>query len=268
MKLKTTLCHQSGFTLVELMVASTIGLIVLAVFGEVFLSGQQSYRTQTGMGALQENGRFALFFLQRELRMAGFPRLSNMGVPGLASPALVVVEGGVGASDQITAQYLPATGYVDASGVAVPNASDDCLGGALPVGGTLVFSHFSVSNGALRCEGSSNAGSPQPLVGDDSARVIESMQVLYGEDTDGDSYANVYRRADQVVTLANVTAVRIGVLVSSGEIVGTVADTKYYAVLDAAPAQPVNDSATTIDERQYGRRVFNTTVQIRNLNPG
>jgi type IV pilus assembly protein PilW len=260
-------CRQSGLTLVELLVASLIGFIIIAVFGQVFLSGRQSYRTQSGMGSLQENGRIAMYFLQQQLRMAGFPRQPGPGVPAMSAAPLVATNGASGAPDTIRAQHLTAATYVDASGIAVPDPGTDCLGQDLPVGQTLVYSQFTILNGTLRCEGSGNAGSPQPIVGDDSNRPIEDMQILYGEDTDGDSYANVYRRADQVATMANVVSMRVGLRINSGEPLGSAADTGYYALLDATPVQPTDNGATPNDERLFGRRVFTTTIQIRNLTP-
>jgi len=63
---------QRGFTLVEMMIAMVIGLILSAGVIQIFLSSRQSYRMQEGLSRLQENARFAMGFLTREVRMAGF----------------------------------------------------------------------------------------------------------------------------------------------------------------------------------------------------
>ena len=47
---------QRGLTLVELLIALALGLVVLLVVSQIYLSGRQSYRTQTGFGGMQENG--------------------------------------------------------------------------------------------------------------------------------------------------------------------------------------------------------------------
>ena len=63
---------QSGFSLVELMVASTVGLIILGVIGSVYDNSKQVARVNDTISRLQENGRFAIQLLDRDLRMAGF----------------------------------------------------------------------------------------------------------------------------------------------------------------------------------------------------
>lgn len=60
-----------GLSLIELMVALAIG--VLLVFGliEVFAASRVAYQMSEGLARVQENGRFAMDYLQRDLRMAG-----------------------------------------------------------------------------------------------------------------------------------------------------------------------------------------------------
>lgn len=75
-----TALRQSGFSLVELMIAVTLGLLLLAGVGHIFLGSKQTYRMQEGMSRVQENGRFALGFLSRDIRMAGYVGCSkNVG---------------------------------------------------------------------------------------------------------------------------------------------------------------------------------------------
>lgn len=63
---------QQGFTIVELMVAATLGLLVLAGAITMFISNKRVYSEQDEMGRLQENARFALDMLVRDIRMAGY----------------------------------------------------------------------------------------------------------------------------------------------------------------------------------------------------
>lgn len=62
----------AGFTLVELMVALTIGLIILAAVSSLFVSSKATYTAQDNMARLQENARFAMHFLTKDLRLAGY----------------------------------------------------------------------------------------------------------------------------------------------------------------------------------------------------
>jgi type IV pilus assembly protein PilW len=63
---------QRGFTVVELMVALLLSLILMGGVVQVFSSSSKTYRTHEGLSRIQENGRFALEFLKRDIRMADF----------------------------------------------------------------------------------------------------------------------------------------------------------------------------------------------------
>ncbi|WP_240906019.1 PilW family protein [Thiorhodococcus mannitoliphagus] len=66
---------QVGFSLVELMVAITVGLFLTAGLLQIYLGSKQSYRVTDAISRLQENGRFALEYLARDIRQAGFKSL-------------------------------------------------------------------------------------------------------------------------------------------------------------------------------------------------
>lgn len=61
----------AGLTLVEIMVALVLGAILLLGVMQIYLGTKTGYRTQEALSRLQENGRFAVEFLSRDLRMAG-----------------------------------------------------------------------------------------------------------------------------------------------------------------------------------------------------
>jgi type IV pilus assembly protein PilW len=63
---------QRGFTLVEMMIAIVLALTLLAGLVTIFVTNRQTYRMQDALARNQENGRYALTFLGRDLRMAGF----------------------------------------------------------------------------------------------------------------------------------------------------------------------------------------------------
>lgn len=60
-----------GLSLIELMVALTIGTLLMLGLVEVFTASRTAYQLATAVGRAQENGRFALDFLTRDIRMAG-----------------------------------------------------------------------------------------------------------------------------------------------------------------------------------------------------
>ncbi|HSX60400.1 MAG TPA: PilW family protein [Tahibacter sp.] len=63
--------RQRGLSLIELMVAMTLGLLVSAGIVALFMATNQSNRTQSYLARVQENGRFATGRIEADLRMAG-----------------------------------------------------------------------------------------------------------------------------------------------------------------------------------------------------
>ena len=61
-----------GVTLVELMIAITIGSIVILGISSVYTSSKRSYKLQEEFSRLQENGRFAINYITRFVRSAGY----------------------------------------------------------------------------------------------------------------------------------------------------------------------------------------------------
>jgi type IV pilus assembly protein PilW len=71
---------QKGFSLVEMMVAITLGLILLAGVLSIFFSSRVTYSTNERTARLQENGRVALDIVTHDLRSAGYQGCAR-GVP-------------------------------------------------------------------------------------------------------------------------------------------------------------------------------------------
>jgi type IV pilus assembly protein PilW len=61
-----------GVTLIELMIAMTIGLMVIAGIGYIYLQGREGYRVQDSQSRLQEDVRFATEAVTREFRNARY----------------------------------------------------------------------------------------------------------------------------------------------------------------------------------------------------
>jgi len=76
--------RQSGVSLVELMIAISIGLALVAGLAVIFANASTA-RTELERGSRQiENGRFAMELLSDELRLAGF--YGELGIKGLPLP--------------------------------------------------------------------------------------------------------------------------------------------------------------------------------------
>lgn len=64
--------HSAGLSLIELMIAMTIGLLLVIGMIQIFSASRATYQMQDGVARIQENGRFITQFLQKQLRMGGF----------------------------------------------------------------------------------------------------------------------------------------------------------------------------------------------------
>lgn len=76
-----------GFGLIELMIAVTIGLILLGGIGYVYLGSRQTFRTQDDFSRIQENVRYALDQVGVDVRMAGYAGCLNVASIDPANPA-------------------------------------------------------------------------------------------------------------------------------------------------------------------------------------
>ena len=117
---------ERGFSLVEMMISITIGLMIIAALVGVLSSNSSNTRTNDRTSELQSNGRYALDHLKRELRHAGYRgytwaepntpttviAVNNECLSGAAAGAFVqnIRQGIWGANDAnpFTADCLPA----------------------------------------------------------------------------------------------------------------------------------------------------------------
>jgi type IV pilus assembly protein PilW len=231
------------------MIALVIGLLIIAGVGEAFLSGRASYNLQQRLGDLQENGRFALHFLQRNIRMAGYPKndftidpfnktLQPAGVcPSPLTTAALACDGGGTVSDQIAVSY---------------QGTVDCVG--QNANGGIVTNTYFIDKRRLMCRGNGNAQA-QPLVDG-----IENMQIQYGVAAASGGYAERYLRADELAAddWTRVASVRIAILASSiDSVIGdSPTDLPTFQLLDASGVGPLPVAVRG--------RVFTTTIEIRN----
>lgn len=113
--------RQAGFSLVELMVGMTIGVIAGIIIIQVMSVFEAQRRTTTGSADAQTNGGIALYAIARELQMAGYPMMPHDNSPlectsvsyggtGITGIAPVEIANGTAtatapASDAITIRY-------------------------------------------------------------------------------------------------------------------------------------------------------------------
>ena len=97
---------QQGMSLIELMIAMTIGLILLTGVLQIALRGNQNYRMHEASSRVQESGRFAMDLLSRDIRMADFwgcaksiTQITNNLDPAGDGYANFTFTGGIGGTD-------------------------------------------------------------------------------------------------------------------------------------------------------------------------
>lgn len=76
----------TGFTLVELLVAISISAIVMTAVYAAYNSQQKSYMVQEEVAALQQNLRAAMFYMSNQIREAGCnPTQTDVNRPGIVT---------------------------------------------------------------------------------------------------------------------------------------------------------------------------------------
>jgi|GEM_PF-472850 len=257
-----------GFSLVEMMVSVALGSLITIAAVQLFSTNLRTFNLQRAMTDIQEQGRFAIDFISRDMRQVGFAR------PNQPEPVGVVLE---------DFTLLGVNVEASAEGGAAANANDilrvsfygtqDCEGDSAAAEEVVVNSYQVNADGDLVCTGSlppAASGLAVENVNGTANGVVllsgvDSFQVLYGVDATQNGVANVqqYVRADEVAGLP-VLALRIGILLRSEEPnVGVAgAAPRDYTVLDK---QLTGGTAPLAEDGV--RRLFVTTVRIRNFDP-
>lgn len=68
---------QNGFTIIELMVAISLGLLIVAAGLFIFLNSLKSTRLQDGVAQVQDGGVFGLEYLANQIRLANYGNVEN-----------------------------------------------------------------------------------------------------------------------------------------------------------------------------------------------
>ncbi len=138
---------ENGFTLVEMLVAMVIGSIVMAAAYASFITQQKSYRMTESVSEIQQNLRFAMLFIEKDLRMAGFNPKKEAGF-GFISP-------------------LSASSFTITKDYGSSGASND-ENGIIEIGETITYD---ISSNALRRD----AGTGPKIFADN----ISNMELTY-----------------------------------------------------------------------------------------
>jgi len=320
----TARCSEAGLTLVELMISLSLGLLVVAAAIALLLSTKSGYATQDEEAVVQDTGRYALENIARSVRQTAYENWDSNEAPvvskadispninGLDAFSLKATSVGmqtpvsksINGSDVLAVRFFgsgpqPAGDgtIVNCAGFSVPaavsqNSAEDDRGWSI-----YYVAESASGEPELYCKYSGDKGWTAQAI----ARGVESFQVLYGLDTDGDGLANQLVTATEIKALddalvlegANAEAkqrdknrktywkkvvlLKIALLLRGER--GTRGDAQkvQYDLFgkDYAASHGTDDAGTTIKETDLGsavrnrmRRVFATTIQLRNRSSG
>ncbi len=240
MKTALTMRRETGVSLVELMVALSIGLLLTVSVGTILSGSLQIFRVQGESARIQESGRFLMDTLGRQITQAGYvsistdytdPKLLFTGTPITGENGVVATR----VDERKTGSDYLAVSF---------DASTDCRGNAV-TGGTVQNEFYLNTSEELVC--ASGGGAAEVL-----ADGVESFQVLYGIDTNGDY--SVERYIAQPTDWTQVRTVRVCAVV------------KAYSPGTSPTAQTYQDcsGATQTAPDTRLRRVLGATFQLRN----
>lgn len=162
-----TRLHQAGFTLIELMVAITLGLLITAAAIQLYLTSVTSFNVQKAMSNIQDSASFGVNYILDDVRKANLSASSAYINDQQANAGLLLTASNV--SDQVSGKYLLTLAETALTKSAVGDSnvdqksdqltiryqatqSDyDCTGKTLAAGTYVAQRYFVGSDKALRC---------------------------------------------------------------------------------------------------------------------
>ncbi|MCC1496555.1 PilW family protein [Alcanivorax sp. 1008] len=226
-----------GFSIVELMVSLVLGSMLTLAAVQLFGVNQRTFITQQSLARVLDDGQLALRFLSDDIRRAGYSGATVANDDGIIFGGTGSVDGNP--FDRIQVSYV---------------GTQDCQGSVSAVPVALTNIYFVNAAGELRCDGSLGGGDVVLLDG------VEGFRVQYGVDTVQDEVAGpfAYVGAGAAAGLARpVVAIRLGLLLGSNSPALPQNATRSWQLYD----RQINTGADNVT-----RRVFFTTVMLRNLN--
>ena len=276
--------RQRGLTLIEIMVALLIGSFLLAGVIQIFIVNKQTYRVQENLSRMQENGRFAMDYLNRYIRLAGYianePFLdienknqnkrntliedtfrpstnTAIATNGSDRPIIGFNAAGLNNSDNITVRFQGNPPY---------NPMTDCLGTVInsPNGNVIATNQFYIAASAegdnLFCTTIHNNANGTVAVALQTQPIIEgveNMQIRYCTRTSvPDNFSCVATNPNWT----QVESIKISLLLRSADNNLVNAPQPYQFDTNG---DGVDETITPTDRRL--RRVFTTTITLRNL---
>ena len=239
----------SGMTLVELLVASALAALLILGLVTIVSATSAASGLQRNQAEIHDNARYGLDLMARSVRQAGFSPRPWDDAYSIEALSAETADGGPGASDR-----LGLRAWSDRNCFDNRNPDLDPEGEPLFYIRESMFDLTGDKNLAHRCRyGPSPAEMTTQIARQGLVRGIESFQVLYGEDADGDGNIERWVAAREWSDPAHVLGLRIGLLAASKDNPAERAANE-YRVLDVTESRPPDGRL---------RRVFSIAAAIR-----
>lgn len=275
---------EKGLTLIELLISLVLGVILLIFFVQTFVANKENYRIQTNLSRMQEDARYALTLMARQIAMAGFrsdPTSSLLAVFGndVGGEAQVVNDPGVSgdpATATDTAGGDPAYGsyvidgsddsitvrYQGNSQFNIRDCADNIIGD-----GVVVTETFFIGNNDLICRTDDGASESFTTIIENADALQIQYRIMRNA---GGTVTSGYYSGSNVAAAdwPYVAGAKISLVVASNE--------QHLALSPENPALPNEGdtnyqlySSSTAAESSYPtlrlRRVYRTVVAMRNV---
>lgn len=217
-----------GFSLMEVMIGVFLSTLLISGIVQLLSGSVSTYRLQLSQGQIEESGRFARDVLISHITQAGYQPEPWQDRPALAALTNESLDGGLLPGDQLGLQRW---------------SMRNCYGNENPVKDGdgrpafhLLQAHFRVNdskNLAITCRYGPDASRLQTQMNNFGlVEDVESMQVLYAEDSDGDNIADSWVTGQAWQQESNIRSIRVALLFSTRH----------------AFRQPVSEQITLLDQ--------------------
>jgi prepilin-type N-terminal cleavage/methylation domain-containing protein len=238
-----------GFTLMEVMIAMFLSSILISGIVQLLAGSLSAYRLQLSQSQLEESSRYARDVLMTHISQAGYqpePWLNQPQFPALTDEAL---DRNLFQGDQLGLQRW---------------SRHNCYGNENPLidnDGQPEFHllqtrfHVNTSNNlAMTCRYGPNAAQLHTQINNYGlVEEVESMQVLYAEDQNGDDIADRWVTAQAWHQESNIRAIKVALLLSTNQ-----------AFDQPAVAQiTLLDESLTVPADGHLRKISSLTTAIR-----
>lgn len=302
-KSMTRMLHhrQSGVTLVELMVAMTIGLFLLGAVGMIYITTSSSSRSSTLESQMNEDASLALEILQQQIRLAGFSTVdtasgkrkfsgiairgcdggftTNSGTTEFGTLACPVTTTGADAiavryeatllnSQEVGTTGLPGNCSYDSITAWIAGASEGSAD-SISLADNRYYIADDGSVPTLYCKGRDGSATDGFSTAAALIPNIEDMQIQYAitnAPIDGETLPHqvtAYVEAKDITNWSRVAALRICLIARSAQPVPSGDNSRS----DLGWFRNCAGTEETKDDR-YLRRAYVTTIQLRNMRPG